>query len=269
MNQAALLLGFWLVAANGIAAPVVALAHIEPPRWDQDLPMAVFGGTERKIDVGIGGVDLKQAALHGDLFQVAGRLAMPLEKSVEIPSPTDLPGDARVTVFFPEVKSQTGILLRLSAANPAGGAALTLGEIRFAVFPRELTSQIISLLSPLPNGDNRLVVFGLGRKLRPSLQALHIPFEDSGDDLPGRFAPERIYLGDIATRDEQQQAHDRSQGARVALFSSDDSLLPGLFSNQGADGIFILVTLPVLDALPDNPRAQLVLLKIIQSLTST
>jgi hypothetical protein len=267
MNRSALLLGFCLVAANGIAAPVVALAHVESQRWDQKLPLAVFGGTEQKLDLGIGGIDLKQATLHGDLFQVAGSLAMPLGKSVKIPGPVDLPGEARFTVSFPEVKSEAEILLRLSAVNPAG-AALPLGEMHFAVFPRELTSQIVSLLSPLPNGDTRLVVFGTGRKLRPALQALHVPFEDVGDELPGRFAPERIYFGDIATHDEQQQAHDRSQGARIALFSSDDSLLPGVFENRGADGTFILVTLPVLDTLPNNPRAQLVLLKVIQSLTS-
>jgi hypothetical protein len=266
MNRAALLLGALALATNAIAGPMIALNPGEAaPNAPQ--PPAVFGGATRKFDLNIAGFDLKNASVHVDLFQVAGRLAMPMGKTV-VPGNIDCPGRVTVSVDFPPVKSETDILLRLSATNPSNPTPVAFGEIRFAVFPNDLARQIATLLPPLPNDQKRLVVFGAGTRLRTALEAMHVPFEDSGADIPAVCEPARIYLGDVTTRDAQQQAQDRSPGARLAAFSVDDSLPPGMYANRAPNGVFILVSLPVLDHLADDPRGQLVLLKVLQSLTS-
>jgi hypothetical protein len=266
MKRTAFLLGALMLATNAVAGPVVAVNPVEAaPTVPQ--PPAVFGGMTRKFDLNVDGFDLKNASLHVDLFQVAGRLAMPLGKTV-VPGQVDFPGRVTVSVNFPPVKSETDILARLSATNPSNPTPVAFGELRFAVFPNDLAKQIAALLPPLPNDEKRLVVFGAGNSLRPALTTMQIPFEDGGADVPGLFEPGRIYLGDVTTRDAQQQAQDRGLGSRIAVFSVDDSLPPGMYTNRAPNGAFILVSLPVLGHLADDPRAQLVLLKVIQSLTS-
>ena len=54
----------------------------------------------------------------------------------------------------------------------------------------------------------------------------------------------------------------------MAVFAPDLSLPAGVYAEQTPEAVFIRVTLPLLDNLNDDPRAQLGLIKIIHLLTA-
>jgi hypothetical protein len=113
-----------------------------------------------------------------------------------------------------------------------------------------------------------VVVFGPGQKLRHFLTGLRVLFEDGGTDTPDRFDPNRLYFGELATDEQFQQAQDHSAGARMALFSPDESLPVGVYAERSHSRIFVHVTSPLLTNLNDDPRAQLGLIKIIHFLSA-
>jgi hypothetical protein len=100
------------------------------------------------------------------------------------------------------------------------------------------------------------------------LTGLHMPFEDGGDGTPDRFDPNRFYFGELATDEQFQQAQDQSAGARLVLFSPDESLPAGVYAERSPSGALIHVTAPLLDNLNDDPRAQLGFIKIIHLLSA-
>jgi hypothetical protein len=267
MNRAVVILAGLLLAGPAVADPVLVSMLLESPE-NSSLPPAVFGGADRKFDLVITNITMPGATIHADLLAYAGKLSMPLGKSVSL-SGTNLPGRIQFSLALPEVKRETDMLVHLSAKDFAHAAPVILGNLPLVVYPRDLAKQMASLLPNLPNGDKRLVVFGGVQELRRALQALHLPFEDAGPDLPGRFVPERIYLGDVKNREAEDNAHDRSEGAKLAVFADDDSLPPGIYMERdpGA-GVYLLITLGFVDSLTDNPRSQLAFLKVLQSLTS-
>ena len=268
MNPAAWILATLLPAAAAGAGPrVVTLEPVAPPVAGQyaQLPAALFGGTNQDFEWSVGNIDMKNATVRVDIFEVAGRLTVPLPSPAPLAG-IDLPGLVRTTLSFPKVKAETDVLLRLSATNSARPSPVLLGNLRYVVFPNDLARQISGLLPPLPNGGHRLVVFGTGTRLREGLQALQVPFTDSGADLPGRLLPDQIYVGEAMDRPAAERIRDHASGARVAVFAMDDSLPRGVYLNRSPDRTYGLVTLPVLDALASDPRAQLVFLKVLQSL---
>jgi hypothetical protein len=272
MNQAALILGVFLLASNEAVQGSVDLVGLPGRVPPGIVAPAVFGATEQKMDLDIQGVDLPHGSVTAELFQVAGRLAMPIGRTIVLQDGVNLsatiPRRMAVSIKFPPVKERAEIRIRLSAAGLPSGP-IPLGELRFEVFPRSLSKGITDMLPPLPNGTQRLVVFGAGKKLRPALRAMHLPFEDGGQTLPGIFNRERIYMGDMATHNEQLQARDHSAQARLAVFSEDDSLPRGIYATNTIDQIFILVTSPLLDDLVDDPRDQMAFSKIVQLLSSS
>jgi hypothetical protein len=233
----------------------------------------VFGGHQQKVNLEIKGVTMPSASLRADLLQVAGSLAMPLGKNLDLQDGISLsdpsPHSLQVSLKFPEVKRQTEILVRLSVIDPAKPSnAISLGDLRFEVFPASLTKDLGDLLPAMPDGAPRLVIFGSGQKLRHSLTKLHVPFEDGESDLPDRLDANRFYMGELATSEERLSAQDRSTGAHVVLFVNDDSLPPGIYADRSSTGVLIKVSLPMLDNLTDDPLDQVALMKIIRLLSA-
>ncbi len=236
-----------------------------------ELP-AVFGNHEKGLDLEISGVTAQSASLRADLLQVAGGLAMPLAKDIHLQDgiafPNTSPQHVRVSIKFPDVKQRAELLVRLSliADLPNAKQVEQLGDLHFEVFPASLTKELTDLLQPKP--DAHVIIFGSGQKLRLFLTGLHVPFEDGGSDTPDRFDPSRLYLGELSTEEQFQQVQDRSAGGRVVLFSPDQSLPAGVYSDRSSAGVLIRVTLPLLDNLSDDPRSQLGLIKIIHLLSA-
>jgi hypothetical protein len=275
MIRAFQLFGLFLVLSpqSVFAESTVQLVGVEgriPP--GASLP-AVFGGREKGLNLEIKGVTMQGGSLRADLLSVAGSLALPLVKNLDLQDGIALSEATshalRVSLKFPEVKSRTGIVVRLILIDPAAPSnVISLGDLRFQVFPASLTKNLNDLLPPMADGTPRLVLFGSGQKLRHGLTELHVPFEDGGSDLPNRFDPNRLYFGELTTSEERQSAQDRSAGARLALFASDESLPPGIYADRSNAGVLINVSLPILDNLTDDPLAQLGLMKIIRQLST-
>jgi len=232
---------------------------------------AVFGNKEKEVDLEINGVTVSSVSLHADLFQISGTLAMPLAKDIHLQEGLTLstppPQRLRVSIKFPNVKQQAEILVRLSLAKNAPDKTAALGDLRFEVFPTSVTKELTDLLQPKSNA--KAMVFGPGQKLRHFLTSAHVSFEDGGSDTPDRFDPNRLYFGELSTKEQFQQVQDRSNGAHVVLFSPDESLPAGVYSDRSNPGIFIQVTSPLLDNLDDDPRAQLGFIKIIHLLSAS
>ncbi len=249
---------------------LVGLAGRIPPATR--LP-AVFGNREEGIDIEIDGVAAQSASLRADLFQVAGAMAQPLTKDNHLQDGLALlngsPQRLHVSIKFPEVKKRAEVLLRLTLVqNTTQIATILLGDIRFELFPSTVTKELTDLLQPKRDGFLPVVLFGPGQKLRHFLNGLHVRFEDGGIETPNRFDPKCIYFGELNTEEQFQLAEDWGAGARLVLFSPDESLSEGIYSDQSNSGVLIHVTSPLLDNLQNDPRSQLGLIKALHLLTA-
>jgi hypothetical protein len=232
---------------------------------------AVFGNHEQVIGIEINGVTAQSASLRADLFPVAVAMALPLAKDIHLQEGITLsnasPQRLRVSIKFPSVKLRIEVLVRLMLIpNVSLASPILLGDLRFEVFPASVTKELTDLLKP--DGSSSAVVFGPGQKLRHFLTGLHVPFEDGGIGTPDRFDPHNLYFGELSTEEQFRQSQDRSAGARLVLFSPDESLPTGVYSDQSSSGVFIHATLPLLDNLNDDPRSQLGLIKVIHLLSA-
>ncbi len=231
---------------------------------------AVFGNREEGFSIKIDGVAAQSASLHADVFQVADKLAMPLSKDIHLQEGVTFPNASsqylRTSMKFPDVKARAEVLVRLALVQ--NGTAIPLGDMRFEVFPASMTKDLTNLLQPKGDSAASVVVFGPGQNLRHFLTGLHVPFEDGGSGTPDRFDPSRLYFGELASDEQFQDAQDHGAGARLVLFSHDESLPAGVYADRSSSGVLIHVTSPLLDNLNDDPRAQLGLMKIIHLLSA-
>jgi hypothetical protein len=258
------------------AADPIRLVSVEGRVEPAPRMPAVFGNREVTLDLEIESLAGQAGSLRADLFQVAGSLAMPLMKDLHLQDAIAFTGAApqrlRVSMKFPNVEKQAKILVRLSfIQNASPSTSIPLGNLRFEVFPISVTKELTDLLQHIPNGPGPpgpIGVFGPGKKLRAFLSGLRVPTEDEGSGTPDRFDPNRLYFGELTDDEQYQQAQDRSAGARVVLFSPDETLPAGVYAERSESGVLIHVTSPLLDNLKDDPRAQLGFIKIIHFLSA-
>ncbi len=260
-------------AHSVLAADTVRLVSLEGRVEPASRLPAVFGNHEERLDLEVDSMAARAASLHADLFQVAGGLAMPLSKDIHLQDGLTFtnasPQHLRVSIKFPGVKERAEVLVRLALfQNGPQPTPIQLGNLRFEVFPASVTQELKDLLQSKPDGSAPVVVFGPGQKLRHFLASLHVSFEDGGTGTPDRFDPNCFYFGELAADEQLQQAQDQSTGARMVLFSPDESLPAGVYAERSNPGVLIHVTLPLLDNLADDPRAQLGFIKIIHLLST-
>lgn len=257
-----------------LAADTVRLVSLEGRVEPASRLPAVFGNHEERLNLQVDAVAAQTASLRADLFQVAGELAMPLVKDIHLQDGITFanasPQHLRVSIKFPDVKERAEVLVRLALfRNVPQASPIQLGGLRLEVFPASVTKELTDLLQPKPDGPELVVLFGPGQSLRHFLTGLHVPFEDGGAGTPDRFDPNRFYFGELATDEQFQQAQDQSAGARMVLFSPDESLPLGVYAERSNSGVLVHVTSPLLDNLNDDPRAQLGLIKIIHFLSAS
>ena len=269
----ALLLGAAPVAFGAPSIRVLGFgAEGENQTYVPALP-AVFGNREKKLSSCLMGLPMRPPICAPTYFRLQ-RLTMPLVKDVHLKDGITFPNASRqdlmLAVKIPDVKRHTEVLVRLSLVpNGPQARPLHLMDIPFEVFPASVTQELKDLLKPKPDGSAPVVVFGPGQKLRHFLTGLHVSFEDGGSGTPDRFDASRIYFGELATDEQFQQAQDRSAGARLVLFSPDESLPTGVYAERSNSGVLVHVTSPLLDNLDDDPRAQLGIMKIIHFLSTS
>ncbi len=275
--------GAWLLLANlhAFAQVSVQLAGLEGRSQPNPVIPALFGGSQQKLDLRVGEtITLARhlvagRSLSGGWYSCETHRCKPSVGGSLSRCPVIWLDYAGQLVKFPEVKGRTAIVVHLSglleSIQPNGirrPTPVVLGDLRFEVYPATVTKDLTDLLQPKPDGSAQIVVFGPGQKLRQFLTGLHVSFEYSGIGTPDRFDPNRLYFGELATDEQFQQAQDRSAGARLVLFSPDESLPAGVYTDRSSSGVLIHVTAPLLDNLNDDPRAQLGLIKIIRLLSA-
>lgn len=258
-------------ARTALAADAVRLVSLEGRVEPASRLPAVFGKHEERLNIEVNAVTAQTASLRANLFQVANDLAMPLAKDIHLQEGITFanasPQRLRVSIKFPDVKGQAEVLVRLALIqNVPQASPIPLGDLRFEVFPASVTQELKGLFQPKP--DAQVVVFGPGQKLRHFLTGLHVSFEDDGTGTPDRFDPNRFYFGELATDEQFQQVQDQSAGARMVLFSPDETLPAGVYAERSNSGVLIHVTSPLLDNLNDDPRSQLGLIKVIHFLSA-
>ena len=223
---------------------------------------ATFDDRTRSIEIEIDGAAGTTGSLRADLFQVAGQLALPLAKNIELQKTVTLAEAThiRFSLKFPAVQRRTEILARLALIPASGASPIALGEIKFEVFPKSTTKELVDALQ----GKDKAVLFGPGDKLRQFFKSQHVPFDDGGEELPDNFTSNLLYIGELKDAAQFQQLQDRTPNARLLVFAPDETLPPGVYLT----GKFAHVTAPLLDHLPDDPRAQRTLTKIINLLST-
>jgi hypothetical protein len=262
-----------LSAACGFGAPSVRLADLPGRAEPAPLLPAVFGNRTQALDLEIDNAAPSSGDLVADLFQTSGELALPLTKGVHVQDAITLDGNGpqrlHVSLKFSNVQQRAEILVRFSlvphASNPM---PVQVGELHFEVFPASITKELADLLKPRTDGTIPAVLFGAGRKLQNFLAQSKIPYDVGGMDLPDQFEPHRIYFGEAAHEESYSITQEIRQRVHMAVFAPDPSVPAGIYAEQAPDAVFIRVTLPLLDNLNDDPRAQLGLIKIIQLLTA-
>jgi len=231
---------------------------------------AVFGNSNQSIEIEINGSGALSGTLIADLFQVAGTLAMPLTKNIELQKGVKLSEATRVriTLKLPEALRRMEIVARLALAPDAGAPTrIPLGDLRFDVFPPSTTKEFAGMLQAKDEAF-RPEVFGPGHKLRQILSDLRIPFEDGGQGVPDNFDSKRLYLGELTETAQFQQLQDRAPNARILVFAPDDTLPPGIYLDRGGSSALAHLTAPLLENFADDPRAQIALTKILRLLSS-
>jgi hypothetical protein len=275
VNARILLFAVWCALLGYTSFPLdastVRLVDL-PGRLEAEAPIpAVFGNRDQGLDLEIKDATAQSGALSAELFQISGDLAVPLGTAIPLQNAVTLTGGPsqllHVSLKFPNIKQRAEILVRLSLIQPAPAPPMQLGELRFEVFPSAITKELTDLLQPGADGTTPVVLFGAGRKLHLFLASVRVSFDDAGLGLPDRFEPNHFYFGEATKTDPLEQTQEMG-AARTAIFSPDESLPPGFYTERGPSGVFIRVTLPLLDNLGDDPRAQLALIKIIHLLSS-
>jgi len=267
------LLGHAANAADAPSLSVIISDIASQPKEAAPVVPEVFGDREEPIALTIATSFEGPAYLRADLFQIAGKLSMPLANDVHLKDVTFahvLAQNLNFRVKLPDVKSPTEILIRVSLAPAkATDSVLHVADFRYKVYPSSVTQELTDLLQPNPSAPALAVIFGPGQKLREFLTSLHVPFEDAGASTPDRFDSSRLYFCEMNDGEQFQQAQDRSAGVHMAVFSPDSSLPEGVYSERSDSGTFIHVTSPLLDNLNEDPRGQLGLIKIIHLLSIT
>jgi hypothetical protein len=243
-------------------------------RVKEESPLpAVFANHEQGIDIQIEGVNAISASLHGASFQVAGELARPLLRDIDLRDgltfSDGFPQRMHVSIKIPNVAQQAEILYRLSIfPNRSSTNAISVGDLRFQVFPASLTRELTDLLQPKPGSASSVVLFGSGQRLRHLFSGWRLTFREGGTDLPDRFDPSLIYFGELDTPEEFQLAADRSAGARMVIFSPDDTLPAGIYSDRSSAGYLVHVNSRLLENLKSDPRAQMAFIKILHLIST-
>lgn len=258
------------IAPWAYGAATVQLVDIFGRTEAKPLLPAVFGNHDISLNLEFDDAPSASGDLTADFFQVSGQLALPLNRSTHLQDGITLSTAARklpVSIKFPDVQQRAEILVRFSL-TPRGGvtSSIALGDLRFEVFPATLTREFTGLLQPRTDGTIPAVLFGPGRKLANFLTALKIPFDLAGLDVPDQFEANRIYFGETADEESFAITQEIREKVRMAVFSPDQSLPAGIYSEQKPAAAFIYVTAPILDNLDTDPRAQLALIKIIHYL---
>lgn len=231
----------------------------------------VFSGQPLKVDLAVETPGGNAVEIRADLYQKGESLLAPIQKDIVVAKAIHSDGNQLFrplvswTLPVPEVKGETQMMARFRIT--ANGTEWTpAGQILITVYPTGFAKDDFSAF-----GKTRgLHIFGSSNRLRSFLKAQKAEFDDAGDDLASLPpAPDKkgLYLGEATARElaDWLVEHPGWRG-NIAVFCPDALLLPGVFVTSQGGFKTIKVTLPLLDTLSSDPRAQKTLLEILNTL---
>jgi len=259
-----LVLGVATVAV--LASPVRAagIVTLGAPGWREQAPaLSVTSGGTLMLSVLVPG-SLEPSGLAIDLWQISGGVALPLGKRFSfadamVAESPDVHGVATLRLTFPEVKRKTQVLVKFIATQEPQVEA---GQTQVWVYP---SIDWAPMARRFKIEQPRLLVFGESPELRVFLKAHDIAFSDNGADMAEKLPAGTLAMGVLTAKMwRESKQHLMPEGGRVVVFVSDAAGLPGAYTMAIGTGAITQVTLPVIESLAHDPRAEDLFFQIIE-----
>jgi hypothetical protein len=241
---------------------VVAAGPVRPPAPPSEYHL--FWKPTVDVTLSVEAALGSEMELSADLFQLSSSLAAPLKMDIPLGPPIPFKDRTRQTATLPlelpKIQRQTRVQARIKAKK--GTEWEKVGQVNLVVYPVDSFSpeEIV--------GRTPLVLFGNDPRLAEFFKHYKVNFEEIGGSLPKDLDASKLYIGKAeATQFTRwQEAHPEWKG-NLIVFSENASVLPGVFSEFGAQHRLSKVTLPILEHLGDDPRSQQTLLSLVQTIT--
>jgi hypothetical protein len=253
---------FAVAGLAGLAVPVCA---------EEIVVLGMRTGDEPSLAVASGGVltmsllmpvSLKASGLVADLWQMADAVTVPLVKGRsldEAATEADAHGVSTVRVAFPEVKRKTPVLVKFFTNQEP---TMEIGRSRVWVYP-PLNWRPVA--RKFKEESPRLVVFGRSEALRTFLKQRGLAFADQGEAVPEKLEAGVLAVGGLPDKIwRESKPRLTAEGGRLVVFVDGAPGLPGVYTTVNGAGVITQITLPVLDALAEDPRAEDTFFQIIE-----
>jgi hypothetical protein len=222
---------------------------LAPGQWPD-----LFGGRKHEIAVSLYTADKERREFPAQLFQVAGKLAVPVAltdgKPLVIEGGNAIKRSGSWSVVFPRVERKTPFVARFEGA----------GVLRFTIYPENLLDPLRSV----PDTGPKLYTLTSAGELATFLRDANIPSRDLGATVPPEFAEAAVMLAQSQASAPQDLPRTLHKGQALVIFQSpEDNDLPRIVASPLGRGFLITVKLKLLDRLPVSPRAQEIFAEII------
>lgn len=255
----------WALVAAGLASLAI------PVRAEEIVVLGAKTANEPTLTVVSGGVltlsllmpgSLKAAELVSDFWQVSEAVTVPLEKGrslAEGATTADAHGVSTVRVAFPEVKRKTQVWVKFfSEQEPS----VEIGRSRVWIYPPVDWGPVVRKFK---EESPRLVVFGRSEALRTFLKRRGLVFSDHGEAMPEKLEAGVLAVGGLpAGTWRESKSRLAPEGGRLVVFVEHASGLPGVYTTANGTGAVTQVTLPLLEGLAEDPRAEDTFFQIIE-----
>ena len=244
-----------LATATRLAAQV-AVEQASPAAPE----LAVFGGGEATLRLRVEALAHADVSVVYDLLQFGGSsLAAPIvsnQSAAKGPMGNAVSRTVEVRVPVPEVKRPARMLARFRIAGSSPFGKPVIDYVFLDVFPCPAPSEWrVSLAADEARDGRRIAVFCESPRVRAFFEKNAIAFQDLGPDLPEKFPPDVLAVGEVAPDVFERHRPEPGPGRQI-FFLDDPLVLPGTYEIRVPGGIFTKVTLPIPAGLADNPKAQ-------------
>lgn len=259
----------WMVL--GVTAATAALRATETEivalgesGWREQAPaLSVASGGTLTLSVLIP-ASVNQDDVAIELWQVARGVVIPLGEPVMLSAVAEsrAPNAQGVTVLrvpFPKVNRKTQVVVKFVRKEERHVSA---GRAQVWVYP---SPNWAPLARKFKEETPRLVVFGATAELRAFLQTRAIVFTDLGAEPPAKLEAGVLAIGVLSAMEwRERKGRFATPEGRVVVFLADAPGLPGVYTSAAGAGAITQVTLPVMESLSRDARAEDLFFQILE-----
>jgi hypothetical protein len=258
------LLFLCLAAPLAAAEPEVAL-QVLPQNEPAASPQYFVGGAPAVVRLALEAPVAAKLTVTGDLFQLGGPVAVPVQKNITLAEGVDFAQRTRAVIEakieLPEVTREAHFRLVMRVQGADQEKPKPAGRVELVVYPHDHLDAFKKFLAAHEtDGQPLLGLFGESKGLRAFFTQEKISFTDLGEDLPSSFNRKLVYLGEASIEKLTTRFSDEM---RAIVFERSRDVLPGVYPAPRPAGFLIKVTLPMLDALPTDPLLQQTFARLI------